>query len=215
MKTKFITLFLVIAPCFNFMKAQEITCSDFCVESIGLDTNNTYPFSVTLFFNGTNSDFINYPYFSVVTNLFGDTIANGTMDFFGQIGNTSQTYSLMSNLASLPENFECSLTFNYDDTVACLLNFPCPISSLDDQLNKDVKLQVYPNPSNEIIYLKTSENFHYIREVELSDAMGKRIDITKIVTSLDSVSIDVSKLPKGVYFLDLKNGQKLIKILVQ
>ncbi|MBL0101354.1 MAG: T9SS type A sorting domain-containing protein [Saprospiraceae bacterium] len=61
---------------------------------------------------------------------------------------------------------------------------------------------MYPNPVSDILYLDTNENW---TKAEIYDISGR---IMRSV-SLDGLTIDVSGLESGTYFLRLKNGEKV------
>jgi len=74
-------------------------------------------------------------------------------------------------------------------------------------------LQIWPNPSKEYIQIMTNENGTY----ELIDFMGKKIMANAQIEKLIPARIDVSRIPKGVYFLKFtssKNQISLKKLLV-
>ena len=116
---KYISLAGLLFP--FFLKAQSsIPCSSFCVTEVTLDSINNQ-WNVNLDFEGTTSDFINYPYVSLMINGSGDTVAIGQMEYFGQIGGTAQVYhpSVISN------DFTAGQIFFVYDQDTCVLNFPC------------------------------------------------------------------------------------------
>lgn len=129
MKTKrLLILTLIVAAAMN-TKAQTISCSSFCITDIQMDTlPNTMNVTVYFFEADTNITHINYPYISVITDSNGDTVATGTMNFFVQSPNTSQTYSMTTSMTSVPPNFYCTAFFNYDTSV-CELYYPCTIDT--------------------------------------------------------------------------------------
>ena len=58
---------------------------------------------------------------------------------------------------------------------------------------------VYPNPTQNIIYVKTNTDNTMIESVQFYDACGKLLK-TNVVNSFNT-SLDISSLPKGVYVL--------------
>ncbi|MFN5372508.1 MAG: carboxypeptidase-like regulatory domain-containing protein, partial [Bacteroidia bacterium] len=62
---------------------------------------------------------------TAITSLAGDTLATGSMNYFGQIGGTQQLYSVYSvNGNALPNNFNGYVHFTYDNQT-CVLPYPC------------------------------------------------------------------------------------------
>jgi hypothetical protein len=65
-------------------------------------------------------------------------------------------------------------------------------------------LQVFPNPSNGILYLKLeSELISDQHQIRLFDAVGRVVYSAKVTGS--SNRLDFSRLPKGVYILKFQN----------
>ncbi len=133
MKTKkYLQLLLALIVAASFAcKAQSISCNSFCVTDIQMDSNTLHTMNVTVFNGGS---FVSYPHVSVIANNSGDTIATGMFSgSFGQSGNTSETYSVSTNLDSMPANFACTVYFNYNfDAGVCALSYPCIPTSIRD-----------------------------------------------------------------------------------
>ena len=107
--------------------AQKFSADLFKITEIKIDSSRK-GMSITIFFAGKSRDFINYPYISSITDEKGDTLATGSMEYYGQGGNTSQTYGAWSvNSASFPIDFNGIVYFRYDtnDTV-CKLAYHYP-----------------------------------------------------------------------------------------
>ena len=74
------------------------------------------------------------------------------------------------------------------------------------QTNKQVELNVYPNPVVNQLIIKTSEKGNF----KLYNANGKLV-MNKTISN-NITELNVSQLPKGVYFYQLNNAKgKLIK----
>ncbi len=72
---------------------------------------------------------------------------------------------------------------------------------------KGNKISIYPNPSNNFISIDNIEN---ISNITINDVCGKSVLKEKSI-SQKSLKIDVSKLHKGIYFINLFNENKLIE----
>ena len=114
--------------------SQNSNCSDFSILGYGTDTLNPGNSVLYLRMQGQPTDFINYPYISVVLDCNGDTVGTGTINFFGQLGQSVQSYPVAGNLSAscLPlsvefiygnsslENDTCILSFNsFADPLTC------------------------------------------------------------------------------------------------
>jgi hypothetical protein len=73
-----------------------------------------------------------------------------------------------------------------------------------DQL-EDISFQVYPNPTENQIFLKGNENFSDF-EIQIVNIHGQIVQKTQY--TVESQSIDVSNLESGVYFIHLSNDSK-------
>lgn len=70
------------------------------------------------------------------------------------------------------------------------------------QQNLTNRFSVFPNPANELITIKNTEN-KIINEISIFDISRKLVDNQQ---GLTSTSICISKLEKGVYFMNIQNG---------
>ena len=68
-----------------------------------------------------------------------------------------------------------------------------------EDINYSEHFIVYPNPTQNIIYVKTNTDNSMIESVQFYDACGKLLK-TNVVNSFNT-SLDISSLPKGVYVL--------------
>ena len=89
-----------------------------------------------------------------------------------------------------------TLTFNVD-------NFPTSTNTI-----KTDDLKIYPNPTSGLIHV--SGNYE---KLTLFDITGKRL-FEKVMTVDTQESIDISNRNRGVYILELKNGQETKKVKI-
>ncbi len=74
----------------------------------------------------------------------------------------------------------------------------------------EIKLMtVYPNPTTDVVVLKTGNNTYDTLEYQLYDLNGKKITSQKI-TQIET-QIHLEKLTLSVYFLKVMDGSKLLK----
>jgi hypothetical protein len=204
MKTK--NLILAILSVMAYINCNAlITCNSFCVTNIRMDTTTTHIMDVTIFMSGTSNDFINYPYVSVITDSIGDTIATGVMNFFGQFGNTSQTYQVNTSWSSIPSNFHCTVYFKHD-SVTCTLLYPCSTSGIKEEYSSN-KINIYPNPNNGNFILfysgnQTSSAQSGLYELEIMDELGRTV-YTQTFINPNQTKINISQLSNGVHFYQL------------
>ncbi len=75
-----------------------------------------------------------------------------------------------------------------------------------DEIN-GFQISVYPNPVDDILFTILNSQYSELKYIEISDAFGL-VSQKLSFTSNEINSIDVSKLPKGVYLLKLlSNGE--------
>ena len=108
-------------------------------------------------------------------------------------------YSITSNENGMTLSISNSIFGN-----AIFNNFPLSLTE-----HTIPALEVYPNPSKSIIYLKSDSN--PILDVEMFNLIGNRGEITHI----DFDSIDISELSKGLYYLKIatENGTVVERII--
>jgi hypothetical protein len=133
----------------------------------------------------TNSTQTTYP----INNIRSLTFSAGTIMVNKIVGNTT-TYSL-SDIRYI--NF----------------NFFTNIVQEDEQFVD--KLTLYPNPTNDIFsidyHVATLDSFHLV----IFDIQGKEVYREKMVINADhNVSVNISKLGKGIYLCRLYNEQNSI-----
>jgi len=67
--------------------------------------------------------------------------------------------------------------------------------------NNNLEFNVYPNPSNGIIYL--SQNQNLVSEVLVSNIQGQ--ELRRIEFKNETTRLDLSEFNKGIYFITIKN----------
>lgn len=98
-----------------------------------------------------------------------------------------------------------NLTLNLSDIA--VLKFQDSTSSGILASDQDLKMRVYPNPINDILYIESEAEMGH---VVIVDILGNTI-INEYVRS-NTIQVDFSHLPKGMYVLKTKeNTQKIIK----
>lgn len=92
----------------------------------------------------------------------------------------------------------------YFDAIVCdLYPFDQALSVLE---NQEHTFKIFPNPSFEVIYIRGSVDIQ-AGDIKIFNILGQ--DLTNLITYSDQ-TIQVSKLPKGYYFLKIKDVTKRI-----
>ena len=224
MKTKITkSLLLILLSALSYVEAQTIPCSSFCVTDLQIDTA-TSNLQVTIFFTGAGTLFINYPYVSAVKDNNGNTVATGTVNSFGQFGNTDYYYNTTTTLTSLPVNFNGTIYFNYTvyntstsqlDSMVCALPYPCITSARtgDPVLSEQI---IYPNPSNGKIIIESPNAVNNGSAwVEVYDILGNKVH--RVDMKNRKTVVDLSTLSAGVYFVKTFDGvtERVDKITIR
>lgn len=73
------------------------------------------------------------------------------------------------------------------------------ISFIIEQSNENIR--IFPNPAENLINIISDDN---IQKIKLSDTKGSLIETIKILNKSTTESIDISQLPRGLYFLEVE-----------
>jgi hypothetical protein len=84
--------------------------------------------------------------------------------------------------------------------------------------NNTIVFSISPNPSKGIVQLRYSQSGEYLTTMFITDALGKKVKESTLGNVQNGTEqIDLSKLSKGVYFVQLNNGveTKTEKLIIQ
>ncbi|MFM7770253.1 MAG: hypothetical protein ACKO8Q_06810, partial [Bacteroidota bacterium] len=142
------------------LNAQLVNCDNFSVLGIGTDISNSQTSVVHIQMLGNASDFIDYPAISTVTDCNGDTVATGGLFFFGQLGQSVQSYPVAGSLlnACLPLSIEFVYGNSNGQADTCMLTFNSivpPVNCVDMSITQ---IQVDQSNSLFSIALQGSNN---------------------------------------------------------
>lgn len=195
------------------IRAQNISCLQFNLDSISPNPQVPGQFLVHVHFSAPSDSMVGYPHVQAVLDCNNDTIATGSMFFFAQLGQSTQGYPI--NLAA-PDTLGCyplrfvfvyGLVPNGDsDTCVFVVDAPSALS-----IKHREGMRVYPNPVDDLAYL----------EVDASDVGCAYVvtDVTGKVMFTGSVfskrcAVDVHFLTPGIYFLRMRDRfQTTVRLL--
>ena len=148
-----------------------------------------------------STNIMSYPGF-VILSENGDTIALEEVNYFG-IGFNQLHILNVINPPNLPMNITLELHTLFYDSLECSWNLTLGLNELAQPLFKH--LHISPNPAKEWIEIR---NLHDLRplDIKIYNAFGKAIEFYR-----DGQFIDVSKFPKGMYYLELIEGNMIKK----
>ncbi|MBK8341907.1 MAG: T9SS type A sorting domain-containing protein [Bacteroidetes bacterium] len=120
----------------------------------------------------------------------------------------------LSYIASTPGNYKCQVTkiatgcFKNSNTIAVFV--PCK----EGEELFTSNWTIAPNPAtNQIIINNLSDISNEINTINILNSLGE-IVITETVENNQQMIIDISKLPKGLYFVKL-NGEKTLQSFIK
>ena len=157
-------------------------CDLFCVTNITLNTAEELWY-VDVAFEGSDANFINYPYVSQMVNNNGEIVAIGSMEYFGQFGGTTTTYHPALNIND--PDFEGTVYFVYDSDT-CALSYPCQTVELREGKHFSVLMQT----ENELFW-NTTQN---LDRIELFSVAGERV-----AAQMNNSRISIIGLTSGIY----------------
>ena len=136
---------------------------------------------------------------SVVVQTFGDISVDGTgtpWEYLDSWAYRTGSFSSSFNISAWTfGGVECTIGSITTQTSSCPYPF-CATSNTENNL-RDIFLNIYPNPSHDIIYLNSEILVDNIRVI---DALGKEVN----GYSFNNKILNVSALSSGVYFIQIE-----------
>lgn len=199
------------------LHAQSEYCDYLSITQFMLDEETPNQWLVTIAFNAESNAFISYPVIDAMFDTNGDTIATGSLFFFGQLGGGFQNYPVTPVDGATPTSFSITFSFlNGDVNESCTLFYNLPISV--EPTLATASIRAFPNPMGDQLHIAfplALEGSRY----RCVNALGQTIS-TGLVgradnMSLDAmatntsasfnVSIETPSWPSGVYYIVLEN----------
>ena len=136
---------------------------------------------------------------SIVIQTFGDISVDGTgtpWEYLDSWAYRTGSFSSSFNISAWTfGGVECTIGSLTTQTSSCPYPF-CATSNTENNL-RDIFLNIYPNPSNDIIYLNSEILVDNIRVI---DALGKEVN----GYSFNNKILNVNALSSGVYFIQIE-----------
>ena len=147
--------------------------------------------------------------FSVTPSDGGN--ADGTAQAIASGGNNPYTYDWSNDFSGifneglLPGEYACTVTDSNGCTAAS--SFEIMITGIEDLLNIS-SLQIFPNPANDFIFVKSMlYNTHEV-QLDVLDVLGRKlISVTRHTASIDEM-LHLENLAQGTYFINIKIDDK-------
>ena len=166
---------------------------------------------------------------TIYNYLFPDVILPNDSANFGPYANilgsanstANDTMTICAYFKDTPTYFIDSVSNN--DTADChsfiLLKKDIPNSIAVLETKMENQIQIYPNPSNSTILIKVNDLNLSSLNLNIMDLMGRKM-LSKVLLkeqfSQGQFELDISKLPVGLYFIELYlNGKKVTKRFIK
>jgi len=178
---------------------NEIDFSQVCVDSVWIDSIGNVHITV---FNG-NFSHLNYPVVSILSSA-GDTVSLGTVNFFAQLGNSSQEYVNTISDTTISDfsnySFYMNNTFNTDTLAQIDFCIPTKINE-----SGDISFSLFPNPVNDFVIIQLS-NLGTMYNLSINDIMGKEVFHKSDLNSTQKINCE--NFSNGIYLLKISDGVK-------
>ncbi len=180
---------------------------------INVTTTGTYSVTVTDVFGcAVTSDSVNILVLPVPATPT-ITLSNDTL--FSSSANNNQWNLNGTPIVGANGNYHVITVAGatYSVTVMDSIGFCSSTSSnfvgFDELTNFGFNYSVYPNPSNDVMYLNLQTTTNDEISFEITDVLGKLVYSKTITNSLgqEKITIDLSNYKKGIYLLTLKNNK--------
>ena len=77
------------------------------------------------------------------------------------------------------------------------------------EINEGGEIQIYPNPSQDIVNIKLVDVNSKNIDFNFFDIMGRKVNVEKVNVSDNIYQFNFSNKPKGIYFININvNGIK-------
>jgi hypothetical protein len=90
-------------------------------------------------------------------------------------------------------------------------------SGVEDVFTEDLTFKLFPNPANKVVNLQFAVNSQQLSVLEIHDLNGRKLIENKNLPASETVQIDVSGLPSGMYMCSIRTENKSItkKLIIQ
>lgn len=136
---------------------------------------------------------------SIVVN-FGTKAGNVTVKATGSCGSSA--------IRSLAVDMKCTGAQSSSASMAPVVQ----------ELEPATRIVAFPNPSNGMVTLKFSSGLQFQQyDLKVLDAQGKNVYAKRLKPFSNAVTLDLTKLSKGIYFINIISGKKneVVKIVIQ
>jgi hypothetical protein len=159
MSKNLIFLLILVMMTLPIKMRAQISCSNLSLAGGYQDSiqQNSYWFSVQ--YQADANNLINYPYISTVLNCEGDTLATGSMFYFGQLGQTTQDYPVSTNNALWCVPLSIEFIYGNELMVNDTCYFTFETANLNSLSSNKTSFVIVPNPVHNYLQILTNETY--------------------------------------------------------
>jgi hypothetical protein len=143
---------------------------------------------------------------------------NGT-SYLWDFGNGTFANTAIATATYLQNgNYSVTLTVSNDcGSVDVVFTIALGGISLEEGSTLENSIRIYPIPSKEYVNVEFMAEQSEQYTIELVNYLGQTLMVQSIVgsESLEQIQLNVSELPKGVYFVRIQNEQSIISRKIQ
>jgi hypothetical protein len=191
-----------------YVKTHYSVC---CQQADHFGNGNLYPFNPTMPLNPDTSNwFANYNMPSAWPAYSSGRLQSNFFNKVNYVGAFAGTQTTSDNWMAIWTNF---------DPVNTDYSAVCSYAGIKSNFREKTFLQVYPNPTRDIVNVSFTLENSANASIELYDYVGKKIESVNLANAtpgMNETSINTNHLPAGIYFVKLNvNGQnKSVKLVV-
>ena len=190
----------------------------YAIKNIGANFSVTQPTVVSIPYISSNPQIQNQSGFLTDTigwiKIEGYFTAQGGEQYItiGNFNSNTNTDTLNSGTTN-PIPFDNGMSYYYIDSVSLYDSLDYALMTNIKKLEDEIKLNVYPNPTTDILKITYNSNSKTGLQIKINDVVGREVKKLEY-----EEEIDISDLEKGIYFLSVfQNNQLLVtkKIIKQ
>lgn len=167
-----------------------------------IEINGTYHKRLLI----TNPTMVNQPYASYIEGV------GSTMGLLGgQLHITEPPFEIYSTLICFSENGNSTMIDSFSTQANCDL-----LNEIADVPGTDLILTLSPNPATSTFTIHASYELKN-GEIEIFNLLGKKVGSKQWVTSKKEITIDISDLSSGLYFVKVQTekGNSVQKLIIE
>jgi hypothetical protein len=82
-------------------------------------------------------------------------------------------------------------------------------TGISNAINENLKVSIYPNPANDVLFIQSHLGGQSNRKVELIDALGKVVQTQTLFQGSTMCYFDLQTVYAGIYFVSITDGDKI------